>query len=101
MAEAEVEYEERVSKAVDVSFLAADKNTVEKIEKIFNAPATKEKWVAAVIWTTTAWTLPANRAIVVHPELEYVLLETDKHRFIIAENLYPAALARWGEPPRL
>ena len=97
LAEAEVEYEERVSKAVDVSFLAADKNTVEKIEKIFNAPATKEKWVAAVIWTTTAWTLPANRAIVVHPELEYVLLETDKHRFIIAENLYPAALARWGE----
>ena len=74
VAEAEVEYEERVSKAVDVSFLAADKNTVEKIEKIFNAPATKEKWVAAVIWTTTAWTLPANRAIVVHPELEYVFI---------------------------
>ena len=46
-------------------------------------------------------TLPANRAIVVHPELEYVLLETDKHRFIIAENLYRRRWRVGERPPRL
>ena len=96
LAEAEIEYEERVSKAIDVTFPAKDADTIKRVEEIFGATKT-DKAIAAVIWTTTTWTLPANQAIVVHPEMNYVLLETDTQRYIIAENLSEAVLTRCGE----
>ena len=93
LAEAEIEYQEKTSLAVDVAFPAQDES---KVAAAFNLrePA---KQTAAVIWTTTAWTLPANRAICVHPELQYELIEVESGmRFIVAAELREAALARWG-----
>ena len=91
LAEAEVEYEERTSTAVDVFFPAAD---VAACCRCFGV-ADNGAAVGAVIWTTTVWTLPANRAIVAHPQMEYVLLEAGGRRYIVAAELADAAAARW------
>ncbi len=99
LAEAEVEYADHTSKSVYVKFkldgtLAdwaekknpAAKETLKKIQEIAG-----EKPVYAVIWTTTPWTLPANLALSVHPEFEYVIIEVDelssgKKEFLIVAN---------------
>src|SRR3954466_65041 len=81
LAEAEVEYEDRKDPAVDVAFALFNED-VSKVEKAFKASATKQ--VFAVIWTTTPWTLPANQALNVHPELDYNLVETEKGLLILA-----------------
>ena len=95
LAEAEVEYEERQSLAVDVAFNAVDERAVAKI--FTPPPPPGKKSTAAVIWTTTAWTLPANRAICVHPEMRYDLVENETGaRFIVAAELRDAACKRWG-----
>ena len=70
LAEAEVEYEDKTSTAIDVAFNLSS-NQKEQYEKIFSTSVSKN--VSAVVWTTTPWTLPANEAICVHPELEYGL----------------------------
>lgn len=51
----------------------------------------------AVIWTTTPWTLPANQAVCVHPELTYDLIETSKGLLILVHELVESALARYSE----
>lgn len=91
LAEAEIEYEDRVSTAVDVAFGAVDSGDC---CRHFNV-ADSGSGVAAVIWTTTVWTLPANRAIVAHPRLRYALVEAGGRRYIVAEELRAAACARW------
>lgn len=90
LAEAEIEYEDRVSSAVDVAYLAQDPAAVAKLFNIETADK-----VAAVIWTTTPWTLPASRCIVVNPELEYALVKTATGNFIVASDLVDACLKRW------
>ena len=90
LAEAEVEYEPHESQAVDVAFAAADSAAV---NAAFGADSGAP--VFAVIWTTTVWTLPGNRAIAVHPEMEYELAEYGGRRFIVAGSLRETALARW------
>lgn len=92
LAEAEVEYEEHESQAVDVAFAAADD---EKVTRAFGAAAAAMP-TFAVIWTTTVWTLPCNHAIVLHPDLDYALLEHGGRRFIVARLLADSALARWN-----
>ena len=88
LAEAEVEYEDKNSPAIDVGFrVLADEKA--KISKIFNAPELDAKRfgsenIFAVIWTTTPWTLPANQAVCVHPNLEYGLYRTDRGIFVVA-----------------
>ena len=90
LAEAEVEYEDHESQAVDVAFAAADNAAVNAaFAADNNAP------VFAVIWTTTIWTLPGNRAIVIHPEMDYVLVEHNARRYIVAAELRQASLIRW------
>ncbi|MGI9298060.1 MAG: isoleucine--tRNA ligase [Gammaproteobacteria bacterium] len=90
LAEAEVEYEDHVSDAVDVAFPFRDSAAVSRAFGVSgDAPA------AAVIWTTTIWTLPANRAVAVHPEMEYALVECGGRRFVVAESLREQSLARW------
>jgi isoleucyl-tRNA synthetase len=74
LAEAEVEYEERTSPAVDVRFPVAD---VAELASRFGVPAEQAENASVVIWTTTPWTLPANQGVCVHPELDYVLVEAD------------------------
>ncbi|MDR3418209.1 MAG: isoleucine--tRNA ligase [Nevskia sp.] len=92
LAEAEVEYEDKESLAIDVRFMAADPADLNRRFGLDGAaPA------GLVIWTTTPWTLPANQAICVHPELEYVLAEMGAHgHLVLAEGLLEATAQRYG-----
>ena len=92
LAEAEVEYEDVNSPAIDVGFKVADNAT---LAKAFGMNVAGD--VYAVIWTTTPWTLPANQAVSVHPELDYDLIQTSKGLLILAHELVQATLARYGE----
>ncbi len=90
LAEAEVEYQDKQSDQIDVAFMAVDAQAVHRAFGINSAAP-----VAIVIWTTTPWTLPANQAVALNPELAYVLLElADGRRLILAEALFESALAR-------
>jgi isoleucyl-tRNA synthetase len=83
LAEAEVEYEDRTSPAIDVAFKVADNKALARallFSHIYEP-------VFAVIWTTTPWTLPANQAVAVHPEFEYVLVRFAAGIFILAKEL--------------
>jgi isoleucyl-tRNA synthetase len=85
LAEAEVEYEDVVSTQIDVAF------------EIVEAPNAAELVGAhAVIWTTTPWTIPVNQALAYGPEVDYVLLEGDGRKFIVAEALIGAFKERSG-----
>ena len=92
LAEAEVEYEDVNSPAIDVGFKVADKAT---LAKAFGADISGD--VFAVIWTTTPWTLPANQAVSVHPELDYDLIQTSKGLLILGHDLAQATLVRYAE----
>ena len=92
LAEAEVEYEDVNSPAIDVGFKVVDQAALSKVFSVdISAP------VHAVIWTTTPWTLPANQAVSVHPELDYDLIQTSKGLLILARELAQATLARYSE----
>jgi len=93
LAEAEVEYEDRKDPAVDVGFPFAEP---EKIARAFGLPALPDQPGFAVIWTTTPWTLPANQALNVHPEIAYNLVDTGKGLLLLAADLQQACLARYG-----
>lgn len=95
LAEAEVEYQNKNSPAVDVCFTLAD--TQQFFEAISYPVDTSLKEIAVVIWTTTPWTLPANEAVALHPELEYSLVKIDAGRAIILLNeLLTDCLHRYG-----
>ncbi len=91
LAEAEIEYHETVSPAIDVMFPAADSGAV---AQLFGAPA--DDPVSAVIWTTTPWTIPANRAICLHPDVDYALVVTARGRLVLACSLAEVCLQRYG-----
>ena len=75
LAEAEIEYHDKRSASIYVAFEVKDaKGTVDEDAKF-------------IIWTTTPWTLPANVAISVHPELTYVQMNVDGEKYVIAEAL--------------
>lgn len=93
LAEAEVEYQDRTSHVIDVAFALVDEDR-DRVAALFNAELTKP--VATVIWTTTPWTIPANQALNVNPELDYVLVETTDRIFLLAAALYEDALKRFG-----
>ncbi len=76
LAEAEVEYNDKESPSVYVAFKLIEPDRIH--------PNIKE--ASIVIWTTTPWTLPANLALAVNPEVNYVVLKTDKGLFIVAED---------------
>ncbi|MCE9685284.1 isoleucine--tRNA ligase [Shewanella sp. AS16] len=96
LAEAEVEYEDKTSPAIDVAFGAADKAAVLAKFKVSDYAHP----VSMVIWTTTPWTLPANRGLSLSPELDYSLVEFEKEgvtqALILAEVLVEACLERYG-----
>jgi len=96
LAEAEVEYEDKVSPAIDVGFEVKDKIA---LGKAFGVSLPGDAQAYAVIWTTTPWTLPANQAVSVHPEHEYVLLKIRRGEHIekiviVATALMHTFLAR-------
>jgi isoleucyl-tRNA synthetase len=92
LAEAEVEYEDVNSPAIDVGFKIADNLA---LGKAFGITATGDAF--AVIWTTTPWTLPANQAVSVNAELDYDLIQTSKGLLILARELAEKTLARYAE----
>ncbi len=89
LAEAEVEYEDRQSPAIDVAFRAITQHHASMPEGSGDA--------FAVIWTTTPWTLPANQAICVHPDLEYAWVDTSRGRLLLLKDALPALMERYGE----
>src|SRR5699024_1714757 len=97
LAEAEVEYQQRTSPAIDVRFRVVDEAELLSRCQVGSPGAGP---ISVVIWTTTPWTLPANQAVAVHPTLKYVLVECDAgqgpERLLLAEGLYQEALARFG-----
>jgi isoleucyl-tRNA synthetase len=84
LAEAEVEYKDKQSDAIDVKFRIVD-------DSIFKV----DQPVSVVIWTTTPWTLPANEAVALHPDLNYVLANTGDEYLLLAEDLAADALSRY------
>ncbi len=92
LAEAEVEYEDKVSTAIDVGFEVKDRHAV---EQAFGVSLPGGAKVYAVIWTTTPWTLPANQGVSVHPALEYDLIKTEKGYLILAFDLATDCLKRY------
>ena len=84
LAEAEVEYEDKVSPSIYVRFAAS--NPAE-VEAKFNAQGKGHGRLSAVIWTTTPWTLPSNRAIAVNANLDYQLVQFGDERVILAADL--------------
>ncbi|MGQ0654735.1 MAG: isoleucine--tRNA ligase [Betaproteobacteria bacterium] len=91
LAEAEVEYEDRKDPAIDVGFPFAE---TDRLEQAFGTRIDKPGFV--VIWTTTPWTLPANQALNVHPELTYNLVDTPRGLLILAADLQEACLKRFA-----
>jgi isoleucyl-tRNA synthetase len=100
LAEAEVEYEEKTSPAIDVAFGVAD--LAELAARLGVAPGELGAApVDVVIWTTTPWTLPANQAVALRGEFQYVLIEASpsdgaRRRLILAAELASACLQRFA-----
>ncbi|GGN49378.1 isoleucine--tRNA ligase 1 [Oceanobacillus indicireducens] len=88
LAEAEIEYYDKRSPSIYVTFEVKDgKDVLTEGEKI-------------VIWTTTPWTLPANLGISVHPDLEYVVAEVENEKYVVAESLLETVAEElgWSNP---
>jgi len=109
LAEAEVEYEDKVSPAIDVKFEVIDR---EKFwDKVAGRTLARQgripmddrrnygKPIYFVIWTTTPWTLPANEAVCLNPLFHYEVIETGEQYIVLADKLRDDALKRYGMYP--
>lgn len=96
LAEAEVEYQDKTSTAIDVRFTFIDQD---KTLSLFGAAA-GEAPVSVVIWTTTPWTIPANQAVSINGALDYALVEAHTEqgvdRMVLAAEMVDDIMARWG-----
>ncbi len=109
LAEAEVEYEDKTSTAVDVPFVVADRADFARRTGAA-LPGADVGRVAVVIWTTTPWTLPANEAVALGPQLAYSVYEAPRGAgtdgappgvagrdwLVLADDLAPQCLQRYG-----
>jgi isoleucyl-tRNA synthetase len=95
LAEFEIEYMDKKSSTLDVAFLCAEP---ERLAAAFGVDGLA-KDAFTVIWTTTAWTIPANQALNMHAELSYALVDTPKGLLVLAESLVEKATARYGFEP--
>ncbi|MEN3364558.1 MAG: isoleucyl-tRNA synthetase [Burkholderiales bacterium] len=97
LAEAEVEYQDKRDPAIDVGFPFAEP---EKLAKAFGLPKLPTDHGYAVIWTTTPWTIPSNQALNVHPEIDYALVQVERHGkptlLLLAQDLVEPSLQRYG-----
>lgn len=104
LAEAEIEYADKVSPAIDVAYAA---RSPQAVARRFGVEVPEDVEVAVPIWTTTPWTLPASLAISLGAELEYALVEGPSHDgrarwLVLADALVGPALARYGiESPKV
>ncbi len=99
LAEAEVDYKDKTSPAIDVRFRAIDEDALLAVLQSESGSA-GEGPISVLIWTTTPWTLPANLAVALNPGVEYVLLQVETElgaeRLLLAEELAGEALKRYG-----
>jgi isoleucyl-tRNA synthetase len=92
LAEFEIEYADKKSQTLDVAFKAHEPA---KLAAAFGLPAlAKDAFV--VIWTTTAWTIPANQALNLNPELDYALVDTERGLLVLAASLVEMCMNRYA-----
>ena len=91
LAEFEIEYADKKSQTLDVGFKSAEPA---KLAAAFGLQGLN-KDAFAVIWTTTAWTIPANQALNLNPDLSYALVDTERGILLLAESLVEKCLARY------
>jgi isoleucyl-tRNA synthetase len=91
LAEFEIEYADKKSQTLDVGFKSAEPG---KLAAAFGLKSLA-KDAFAVIWTTTAWTIPANQALNLNPELTYALVDTERGILMLAESLVEKCLERY------
>jgi isoleucyl-tRNA synthetase len=99
LAEAEVEYEDKTSPAIDVRFAVLDDEAL--FERCHHVPAHEgEGPLSVIIWTTTPWTLPANQAVALNPEYDYVVVQCQTaqgvERLLLAQLLLKDTMLRYG-----
>jgi isoleucyl-tRNA synthetase len=98
LAQAEVEYKDKNSPSIDVRFVVVDEDLF--LSKFADLSAAGEGTLSVPIWTTTPWTLPANEAVALHPELHYQLISINtaqgKQRILLAQSLVETVLQRYG-----
>jgi len=99
LAEAEVDYKDKTSPAIDVKFPVVDEDSF--LNALHIAPGHPgEGPLSVLIWTTTPWTIPANLAVALNPNFEYVVVQVDgengKQRLMLAEDLMKDTMARYG-----
>ncbi len=94
LAEFEIEYQDKQSDTLDVAFETDDAAALVAAFGLTALPVGLSAF--AVIWTTTAWTIPANQALNAHPELNYALVQTNKGCLVLAESLVDKCLERFG-----
>jgi isoleucyl-tRNA synthetase len=93
LAEAEVEYEDKQSFAIDVRFAAVDAEDLARRFGVADAGG-----AGFVIWTTTPWTLPANQAIAANAQLNYALVRAERAGLVVlAADMVEAVLGRWQD----
>ncbi len=94
LAEAEVEYKDKSSFAIYVRFAVLDEEAL--MNRCHSAPGDHGHGpLSVVIWTTTPWTLPANQAVALNPELDYAVVQTPNERFLVAEGLMKDTMGQW------
>ena len=94
LAEAEVEYHDKTSLTVDVRFTCVDSEDLLRRLNLAGEPNLES--ASVVIWTTTPWTLPANQAVAIHPELEYALVKINGEALLLARQLVEGLMQRYG-----
>jgi isoleucyl-tRNA synthetase len=92
LAEFEIEYQDKKSTTLDVAFECAD---TDKLAQAFGLQTLSDK-AYVVIWTTTAWTIPANQALNVNPDVDYDLVQTSKGLLLLAKARIADCLERFG-----
>jgi len=95
LAEFEIEYQDKQSDTLDVAFEANDPAALAQAFGLSQLPGDGNKKAFTVIWTTTAWTIPANQALNAHPELDYALVDTPRGVFMLAASLVEKCLERF------
>jgi len=95
LAEFEIEYADKKSDTLDVAFEADNNAALAAAFGLAKLPGEDSKKAFAVIWTTTAWTIPANQALNAHPELEYALVDTPRGVLLLAASLVEKCLERF------
>ena len=95
LAEFEIEYADKKSDTLDVAFESNDPASLAAAFGLSALPGDGGKKAFAVIWTTTAWTIPANQALNAHPELEYALVDTPRGVLLLGASLVEKCLERY------